>query len=131
MINENSIVKFHISNVFTRLSLILWNIYGKDPNFKPVRLFVRQVTTRLLQEGRHQELDSVKSRLDALHKAETEAAEAEVGAEQAEHLARLTDSMQEEYTDQLTVAYRDLLNKVRPTTETTSKRYAPLQRPPQ
>ena len=71
-----------------------------------------QLSTRLLQDGRHEELDELMAEKEEEQRREREAAEAEFDAEEAEHMKKLNQALDEERVDQLRAAQKDLLSKV-------------------
>ena len=65
-----------------------------------------------MQEGRHEELDDLMAEKEEEQSREREAADAEFDAEEAEHMRKLNQSLDEEHVDQLKASQKDLLSKV-------------------
>lgn len=58
------------------------------------------------------ELVKIMKEKEILHKQEMEAAEAELSAEEAEHKMGLSNAVEDEHTQQLKDAHKDIINKV-------------------
>ena len=92
-------VKREISTLTTKISIDIERIF-------------MQLSTKLLQDGRHEELDELMAEKEEEQRREREAAEAEFDAEEAEHMKKLNQTLDEERVDQLRAAQKDLLSKV-------------------
>ena len=71
-----------------------------------------QLSTKLLQDGRHEELDHVMAEKEEEFRREREAKEAELDAEEAEHTKSISQSLDEEHVEQLKAKHKQLLNSV-------------------
>ena len=67
----------------------------------------------MLQNGRHDELDELITEKEEEQQQEREAADAEFDAEEAEHMRKLNENLDDEHVNQLKAAQKDLLSKVR------------------
>ena len=75
--------------------------------------FHRQLSTRLLQDGRHEELELLMKEKEQQQKIESEALEAELQAEEAELVKHITESADEEHIQRVAELHSDVLDKVR------------------
>ena len=72
-----------------------------------------QLSTKLLQEGHHEDLDRVIHDLETKQKREIDAAEAEIDSEEAGHVRSITQSIDEEHIKDVREMHKDIINKVR------------------
>ena len=73
---------------------------------------VFQLSTKLLQEGQHDELDRVMKDKERQQRLEREAAEAEFDAEEAENIKHLMLNTNDELTKGVKSSQRDVLVQV-------------------
>ena len=77
-----------------------------------VNVLPAQLSTRLLQDGRHEELELLVKEKEQQQKIEMEAVEAELLAEQAEHEKCITERADEEHVQRVAQLHGDILGKV-------------------
>ena len=70
---------------------------------------VLQLSTQLLQQGRHEDVDRVMAEKEKEHQRALEAAEADIDAEIEEHANQITQGVMEEHTSQLKEGHKQLL----------------------
>ncbi len=75
-------------------------------------LFVKQLSTALLQDGHPEELDDVINEREEEQRREREALEAQFDAEEAEHTKALNQALDEEHVHKVKASQKDLFNKV-------------------
>ena len=71
-----------------------------------------QISTKLLQEGRHEDLDWVMRQKEEEHRRELEACEAEFDSEEAEHMKEISASLDSDLIDQVKQSHKEMIDKV-------------------
>ncbi|CAH1797049.1 unnamed protein product [Owenia fusiformis] len=69
----------------------------------------RELSTKLIQEGKHEELEQRLAEMDRLHQAEREALNAEIDEEEQEEIKHIVQSNNKEHTDALKETHKQLL----------------------
>ena len=72
-----------------------------------------QVTARVIQEGRNDDLERELASLKLLFEQESAAAEAEMDAEENEHLQKITKTLSDDHTQGLKEKQRDILKAIK------------------
>ena len=77
-----------------------------------ILVFFVQLSTKLLQDGRHEELERVMAEKERQQELELEAAEVDMDLEEAEHIRQISQGIDEEHLKQTEHVHKNILNNV-------------------
>ena len=71
-----------------------------------------QLSTKLIQEGHHEDLDWVMKAKEEEHRRHLGAVEAEMDAEEAEHAQKIADTANDDLLHEIKETHKDILTNV-------------------